>query len=209
MDGENKVLTKAWELFDNGHYQDAEKLYLECYNRRNASDDETRNVILMGLLYSSAFLGKYQEARSYCNSLMASARNEEEKHIAFHQFGMVERMAGNYEKAMAYFMEEESIIRAAFSADPFRLSANFYEQGYVALQMKQYTKAEQTMRAALDCAISAKDEMCKGCAYRGMGQIMAAVGNPEKASEFFAKAIVSFTDAGDLTAVEEIEIMLA
>lgn len=205
----SQSLSKAWDLFDNGRYREAEALYLACFAHIPPSDTGKFHAVLMGLLYTEAFLEKYDEARKYGNLLLKDAKDDDERHTAIHQLGMVERMAGNYKEAMALFSEEESIIHASFPEDHWRMSANFYEQGYVMLKMKQYAEAQEAMLMALDSAIQAKDEMCKGCAYRGMGEIMTAVGNSEKAMVFFEKAVVAFTNAGDWKAVEEIQANLA
>ena len=205
MNDISNALSKAWEMFDRGDFQGAEDLYLTCYEQIRPSDHENINIALMGLLYAEAFLEKYEEARKYGNILLHEAQDEEEKHIAIHQIGMVERMAGNYERAMELFMEEAHLISFSFPDDTLRMSANFYEQGYIALKMKDYAQAEKLMLMSLECAIKAKDEMCMGCAFRGMGELMEAVGNRASAIGYFRKAIAAFTTAGDWVAVEEMK----
>ena len=209
MDEQSKAFALAWEMFESGNYRDAEALYLQCFGSISPSDTENLKIVLNGLIYTEAFLGNYQEAEKYGIILLTQAENEEDRHIAVHQLGMVARMAGNYEKAMALFSEEEALIHSAFPDDPLRISANLYEQGYVALKIAQYERAEKNMLMALDHAITAGDEMCMGCAYRGMGEIMAAIGKSEVAVDYFKKAITAFANAGDQTAVEEIKAMLS
>ena len=203
-----KSLAMAWALFDKGDYQSAESLYLKCYDEISKSDAENFNTVLMGLMYTESFLKKYEEARKFGNLLLCEARNEEEKHIALHQLGMVERMAGNLSKANQLFVEEERLLFASFPNDYFRMSANLYEQGYIAFQMENYAQAENIMFMSLDYAIKARDDVCMGCAYRGMGEIMKAVGKVKTAMDYFEKAIVSFANAGDLIAVEEIKSVM-
>ena len=61
---------------------------------------------------------------------MELAPNDEELHIALHQAGMVERMAGNFEEAMRLFYQEEKVIQRAFPMDDLRITTNLYEQAY-------------------------------------------------------------------------------
>lgn len=204
MDGQSNALAKAWEMFDTGNYLAAETLYLQCLDLISSSDTGSLAIVLNGLIYTEAFLKKYDEAQKYGSMLLDQARNVDERHIAVHQLGMVARMAGNYEKAIALFSEEEALIHSAFPDDPLRISANLYEQGYVALKLTQYDKAEKSMLMSLDCAIKAKDHVCMGCAYRGMGEIMTAIGQAEKAFDYFENAIAAFTSAEDWIAVDEI-----
>lgn len=208
MNGIRKSLAMAWALFDKGDYQGAESLYLKCYDAISKSDAENVNAVRMGLIYTECFLKKYEEARKFGNILLSEARNEEEKHIALHQLGMIERMAGNYKKANVLFTEEERLLFASFPNDYFRMSANLYEQGYIAFLMENHAQAEKIMLMSLDYAIKARDDMCMGCAYRGMGEIMKAVGKVKTAMDYFEKAIASFANTGDLIAVEEIKSIM-
>ena len=208
MENLKGALEKAWELFDIGNYQDAESLYLECYDHISSMDMENVKVLLMGLMYTEAFLNKHNAAREYGCSLLGLARNCEEKHIALHQLGMVERMTGNFATAMELFIEEEIIIHTSFPNDSMRFSANLYEQGYTAHKLKQFEKAEKLMLQSLSYANASEDDICIGCSCRGMGEIMREIGNAEEAINYFEKAIAAFTNAGDLIAVEEIHKLM-
>ena len=204
MDHLKSALEKAWDLFDIGNYQDAEAQYLECYDYISSMDIENVKVLLMGLMYTEAYLGKFDAAREYGRSLLDLARNHEEQHIALHQLGMVERMAGNYATAMELFMKENNILHNSFPNDSARFSANLYEQGYTAHKLERFEKAEKLMLRSLEHAIQSQDDICIGCSCRGMGEIMQEIGNTEEAIKHFKKAIAAFTNAGDLIAVEEI-----
>ena len=203
-----RALEKAWKLFDEGKFSEAEALYLECFGNIDASDRENYNAALMGLIYVECFLGKYEAARKYGKILVEEAGSEEERHTAIHQNGMIERMAGNYAGAMELFIEEEKIIRGAFPEEFMLLAANLYEQGYVNLLMKNYDRAEAIMKISLENAMRSQDDMCIGCAYRGMGEILKATERAEEAMEYFRKATTAFRNAGDMTAVEEIESLM-
>ena len=45
----------------------------------------------MGLIYAESFLEHFAEARTYASQLISCAIDHEEKHIAIHQAGMIER----------------------------------------------------------------------------------------------------------------------
>mgnify|MGYP001183423016 CR=1 FL=1 len=103
-----ETLSKAWSLFDAGNYTDAETIYKECYAKIPSTDHDNYWQVLMGLIYAESFLEHYTEARTYASQLIACAIDHEEKHIAIHQAGMIERMAGAYDKAMNLFLQEEA-----------------------------------------------------------------------------------------------------
>lgn len=200
-------LDKAWQLFDSGAIETAETVYLECYRQVNSTDHEVYISVLMGLIYVESFLEKYDEARKYAEILIRIANSDEERHIAIHQYGMVERMAGNYSDAKTLFQREAELIHMAFADNDLILSANFYEQAYVELKIGNIDLAEKIMKLSWEHAIKAKDSMCIGCACRGMGEIFKVHGNTELAMQWFCKAIKAFSDAGDLIAVEEVKVL--
>ena len=88
-----ETLSKAWSLFDAGNYTDAETLYKECYAKIPSTDHDNYWQVLMGLIYAESFLEHFAEARTYASQLISCAIDHEEKHIAIHQAGMIERMA--------------------------------------------------------------------------------------------------------------------
>ena len=202
------MLQLAWEKFESGDYKGAEALYLACLQQTGSADAERYSAVLMGLVYTESFLEKYDEARRYGRRLLQEAKNAADQHVALHQLGMVERMAGNLPEAMRLFLEEERVICASFPDDDLRLAANLYEQAYVVFKRGELSKAEGVMRASLDRAAAAKDEMCMGCSFRGLGEILKAAGRADEAGACFGKAIAAFTKAGDGIAVEEIRNML-
>lgn len=200
-------LAKAWLLFDSGALDAAESVYLDCYRQVNSVNHEIHTSVLMGLIYIESFLEKYDEARKYAEILVKIANCDEEKHVAIHQYGMVERMAGNYSGAKTLFQQEAELIHVAFSDNDLILSANFYEQAYVELKTGNIDLAEEIMKLSLEHAMKAKDNVCIGCAYRGMGEIIKVRSNAELAMQWFYKAIEAFSDAGDLIAVEEVKTL--
>lgn len=116
-------------------------------------------------------------------------------------------MAGDYEKAMDYILQEEAVIREFFSDDPLVLSVNLYEQGYLSMKLNKLTSAEEIMRSALTFAEKSGDFISVGCAYRGLGEIMKASDEKDTADAYFKKAIEAFQQGGDPYAVEEVQAL--
>lgn len=187
-----ETLSKAWSLFDAGNYTDAETLYKECYAKIPSTDHDNYWQVLMGLIYAESFLEHFTEARTYASQLISCAIDHEEKHIAIHQAGMIERMAGAYDKAMNLFLQEEALIEKNFPDDALARSANLYEQGYVSMKLHDLPLAEKNMLSALDFAEKSNDLISIGCAYRGLGEILKASEKAEDAAVYFEKAIIAF-----------------
>ena len=200
-------VAKAWQLFDSGAIDAAEMLYLDCYRHASSSNHDTYTSVLMGLVYVESFLEKDDEARKYAEILVSIANSDEERHVAIHQYGMIERMAGNYSNAKTLFQQEMELICKTFADNDLILSANLYEQAYVELKTGNINLAEEIMKLSLEHAVKAKDGICIGCAYRGIGEIVKIRSNALQAKKWFYKAIEAFMDAGDLIAVEEVKVL--
>ncbi len=114
-------------------------------------------------------------------------------------------MAGNYAKALRIFGEEEELLQVHFPNRFDRLSANSYEQGYTRLQCGEFEEAQKRMAASVEYAMESKDAMCQGCAYRGMGEVLASLNAPEAAAGYFDRSIDAFRKAGDEIAVAQVE----
>ena len=145
----------------------------------------------MGLIYAESFLEHFAEARTYASQLISCAIDHEEKHIAIHQAGMIERMAGAYDKAMNLFLQEEALIEKNFPDDALARSANLYEQGYVSMKLHDLPLAEKNMLSALDFAEKSNDLISIGCAYRGLGEILKASEKAEDAAVYFEKTDIT------------------
>lgn len=204
-----EMLSKAWTLFDAGNYTEAEEIYKEYYAKIPSTDHDDYWQVLMGLIYVESFLKHFEEARTYASQLISCAIDHEEKHIAIHQAGMVERMAGAYEKAMELFLQEAALIEEFFPDDALVRSANLYEQGYVSMKRHDLPLAEKNMLSALDSAEKSNDPISIGCAYRGLGEIMTAASKTTDAAAYFKKAIDAFEKAGDTYGVEEVKELMS
>lgn len=198
-------LQRAWALFDDGHLDDARALYTACLARIPEEEHNAYCNALLGLVYVEAFAENYALARRYAQKLLARQTNADEKHIFLHQCGMVERMAGAFDAARAFFDEERTIIEEQCASDPMSLSANLYEQAIIGLKTGQCGQAMKQMLEAHAFGKACGDAMCVGCACRGLGEICLAMADEDNATEWFAKAIAAFSEAGDEKAVREIQ----
>ena len=106
------------------------------------------------------------------------------------------------------FKQEAEVIDIFFPQDDLRIGTNLYEQAYVKMKMGNLDKAEEIMNLSLEHAKMSSDDMCIGCAYRGLGEIMNAYEDCEQARAYFEKAIEAFGFTGDTIAVEEVKAML-
>lgn len=208
MDNFQEMISQAWMLFDDKRYDEARDVYIQCHENMSKDDLSAEVSVYMGLTYVEAFSGNYDLARDYANKLLSFATNEEDRHIYLHQLGMVERMAENYGTALSIFSDEESIINAAFPDGYDRLSANMYEQGYVNYRMGRIYEAKTLMKKAVSLAEKSEDFICKACACRGMGEILATMGDYAHAKEYFLKAIKEFRIAEDYKGAQEVETLL-
>ena len=200
-------LTTAWKLFDSGDAAGAEALYLQCLVHADTLENDALSFLYMGLIYAEGFLGKFQEARLYAKLLLQCAKNKKAMHTALHQSGMIERMAGNYVEAMAFFRQEIALIQDAFPKDDMLFAANLYEQGILHMNMNDLAQARERMQCSLTYALASQDTMCIGCSYRGLGEILCRSGQFSPADTCFLNAISAFQSAGDLVAVQEVENM--
>jgi len=197
-------LQRAWALFDDGRLCDARALYTACLAQLSEEAHDDYCNALLGLVYVEAFAENYALARQYAQKLLAQQRSPEEKHIYLHQCGMVERMAGAFDAAQAYFDEERRVIEEQLSSDPMRLSVNLYEQAIILLKTDRCEQAMARMLEAHAYGKACGDDMCIGCACRGLGEICLAMADRRKADEWFEQAIAAFSEAGDEKAVREV-----
>ncbi len=200
----NQIIEDAWLFFDRGEYSKSEDLYLKLIKMVDKHDVDMYWSVLMGLIYVECFLGKFREARKYVTDLFELAYDEDRRHIALHQSGMVERMAGDYNKAQVLFKEEYDVIMSHFSCDNMRIAVNLYEQGYVMLKMQKFFKAEIQMKEALTYALKSNDVMTLGCIYRGLGELYTQMHN-DTSAQCFKNAIVCFERANDSVAAKEVK----
>lgn len=211
MDQIRKKITVAFELFDQGKLQNAEKLYDECLAELTGGRSSEYKHVLHGMGYVKAHLNKFTEAREAYRELLHLAEEEQDKEeqaVALHQLGMVERMAGNLDEAFAYFQREHQRIEDIEENKPLMLAANYYEQGYLHLLKNDETLAEDLMNQSLDYAKMSGDPIAIACAYRGLGEIYLKSDERNQARKFLQLAIRYFKKENDFQAIKEIEMLL-
>ncbi len=211
MDQIRQKIIVAFELFDQGKLQDAEKLYDECLAELTGRRSSEYKQVLHGIGYVKAHLNKFIEAREAYRELLLLAEEEQDKEeqaVALHQLGMVERMAGNLDEAFAYFQQEHQRIEDIEENKHLMLAANYYEQGYLHLLKNEKALAENLMNQSLDHAKLSGDQIAIACAYRGLGELHLKSSERKQARNFLQQAIRYFKKGNDFQAIKEIEMLL-
>ena len=204
-------IDEAFELFDRGEYEQAEQMYLRCLDELKDEKSASYSSVLNGLGYVKSHQGQFEKAKQYFNGVLQIAFEEDDKNkeaMALHQLGMVERMAGKYESALAFFKREHKIWQQHFPDFYTGFSANSYERGFIAFKQEQHERAEKLFISALDYAKGAKSPVAKGCAYRGLGELNMAKLRFREAAIYFRKALLAFEEADDPTGAAEIQAHL-
>lgn len=204
-------INEAFELFDQGEYEQAEQVYLDCLSELKDRHSDSYKAVLNGLGYVKSHQGKFREAKQYFNELLnlsLEQADKKEEAMALHQLGMVERMAGEFEKALHFFTEEERVWSQHFSDFSVGFSANFYERGYIALMQERYEEAAELFWSSLDYAKAGNSLIAEGCAHRGMGEMEMAKNKVEQAGNHFQQALSAFEKAGDEMAAAEMQEFL-
>ena len=99
-------VARAWALMEEGRFKEVEALL------QGEPSPEAR----FALGYALAFQGRHAEALALYRGLY----EETGSHRAVHQVGMVRRMAGRLEEALAVFAEEARLL----PPDPLARSTN-------------------------------------------------------------------------------------
>ncbi|SFE37195.1 Tetratricopeptide repeat-containing protein [Lentibacillus persicus] len=201
-------LQRAFEFLNKGSLKQAEILYLECLDRIDDPSSTLYKQALHGLAYVKSELNQYTEANELYSELLRRARQESDSQneaIAYHQLGLVQRMAGNYEAALGFFAEELAIYDTFRSTPHLGFAANLYEQAMVHLGQENLTEAQRLMEEALDNAEKTDDFIVIGSLYRGLGDIYQQIARSDEAKKHYRNAANAYRQANDLKAVEEIE----
>lgn len=201
-------LEEAFTLFDKGEYTRAEEIYLNYLERSNNRNDDSYKAALHGLGYVKCFQGQFQEARDCYHELLELSieqADRKDEAATLHQLGMVQRMAGDHQKALQFFDAEYNIWFSEFPEFHVGFSANFYEKGMIALERKIYGEAMGFFDESLKQAKLADDLVAVGCAYRGLGEVFVAKSEKEQAIGYFQRAYSAFDEAGDGEGMREVQ----
>ena len=200
------AMTRAWAAFEREDWTQAEALYREILSAPILTSVE-RQGARFGLGYVLAYAQHFDEARELFVSLREQAAAGDDlafEHVALHQVGMVERMAGHWEAAQDCFERERELIARLGNA-PLAVAVNAYELGTVAQHLGRYGEAKAWLDLSLACAERTDDLIAAGCAHRGLGDRSSAQGQIEEALSCWRSAHASFLAAGDDRAASDVE----
>ena len=212
MNNISDQLRKAFEYFDQGYFRQAEMLYLKCIDQIDDTASIAFKQAVHGLGFVKSELGQYEAASDLYLTLLKLSVDEQDREaeaIAYHQLGMVERMAGQTEKASHYFEEELAILHAHFPQWELGYSANYYEQGMLYMQQQQWEKAYRMMMEALHYANKSLDQVAIGCAYRGLGDACRQTNRSKEALQHYQDARAVFRSVQDTRAISELDERIA
>jgi tetratricopeptide (TPR) repeat protein len=192
-------LEAAWAAFEREEFSSAESLF-----RSARYDLETANAARMGLVYVFARTGRFDEARDECRSLQLEAQatgDRQLEYVAWHQLGMVERMAGEFSVAL----EAERVLIALLEDPPLAVSANAYEQGILRAKLGRVDEARDWLRTALEAGQLSGDAVAEACALRALGEIAA---NETMRKALLVQSVAAFERAGDEIGALEVRAIL-
>lgn len=194
------MLQDVWLAIDERRYEQAESLL--------CSDAEVfpTRAGQMALGYIYAHTARCDEARRVFANLREQHRGDEWEHIAVHQQGRVERLAGRCEDALKFFTEERDLI--ADTADAHKLAVNALEAAQCHLKLGQYAEARDFLTQSAETAKTNDDPETLARAERALGELSVREGHPAAARVHFERAVVAFEQAEDEFGVRETQAML-
>lgn len=208
MGNNASLLTEAFKAFDAENWSEAEQLYRRAIKEAEGQNERYLNNALHMLAFTLAMKEAFRESLLLYERLLAKAQNASDEAIALHQIGMVYRMEKKYDKAIASFNKEKKLRVNSLRHDYVGFSANSYEFGQIAFEKEELQEAFTHFTEALDYGKSAYDQICIGCAHRGLGTYFDKVGAQNKAMQSFEKSISAFEEAGDSGGAEQVRGML-
>ncbi|WP_407538952.1 tetratricopeptide repeat protein [Deinococcus radiomollis] len=200
-----ELSAEAWAAFQREDWAAAEKIFREILSTPALIQDESRQA-WYGLGSVLACAEQFAEAREIFASLgqRAAARGDPAfEHVALHQLGMVERLAGNWAAAQQCFEHEREMIARLGNSD-LAVAVNAYELGTVAQHLGEQAEAKVWLDLSLARAERTDDLIAVGCAHRGLGDWLSAQGQEEEARRRWQAAHASFLRARDEKAAFDI-----
>ncbi len=200
------AMSRAWAAFGREDWVQAEALYQGILSDPALTSSEQQEA-RFGLGYVLAYTWRFDEAKEIFISLRQEAATRGDlafEHVALHQVGMVERMAGHWQAAQDCFECEREMIARLGNAD-LAVAVNAYELGTVAQHLGQQAEAKAWLDLSLACAARTDDLIAVGCAHRGLGDWFSAQGQSGEALSCWRSAQASFVAAGDENAASDVE----
>ncbi len=204
------AMTRAWAAFEREDWTQAEALYREILGDTALTSAEQQEARFC-LGYVLAHADHFNEAREIFASLRQEAATRGDlafEHVALHQVGMVERMAGHWQAAQDCFERERELIVRLGNAD-LAVAVNAYELGTAAQHLGQQAEAKAWLDLSLTCAERTDDLIAVGCAHRGLGDWSSAQGQLSEALSCWRSAHASFLAAEDNRAASDVERRLS
>jgi hypothetical protein len=198
----SEELARGWAAFEAEDFVASERFF-----RRARNEVSTMNEARVGLIFVFVRTGRFDLARDECHSMRLEAQalgDLQAEYAAVHQFGIVERLAGDLEAALTIFAEERELI-ARLESPPLAVSANAFEEGILRARLGDLDGGRDWLRISLEAAQLVGDATAEACALRGLGEI-AANGTMRKA--LLVQSAAAFERAGDDLAVQEVRALL-
>ncbi|WP_104990792.1 hypothetical protein [Deinococcus sp. NW-56] len=198
------MLPEVWAAIDREDWEEARK-------RLEADPDLLASRAgQMALGYVRAHTGDHAGAREVYGRLRQAHAGDPWEHIAVHQLGMVERLAGEHRAALRLFGEERALIGALPEAErPFKRAVNGYELVVCHLALGEVEQARAALEEALADAHAADDPMTLACLHRARGDLAAQGGDGAGARAAYQEAAAFFREADAERAATEVEARAA
>jgi tetratricopeptide (TPR) repeat protein len=194
-------LERAWNAFHSEDFEAAENLFRQC----NATTEEAREA-RSGLVYVYARTGRFEEARDSSESLRLEGialGDAGLEYAALHQLGIVERLAGQWKRALEVFADERAVI-VRLGQPPLPLCANAFETGILHGKLGDVDAARDWLRVALEAAGLAGDAGAEGSCLRALGELAA---NATMRRALFTQSAMAFERAGDEDSALEVRML--
>ncbi|MCP2013259.1 tetratricopeptide (TPR) repeat protein [Deinococcus sp. HSC-46F16] len=198
------MLPEVWAAIDREDWEEARK-------RLEADPDLLASRAgQMALGYVLAHTGDHAGAREVYGRLRQAHAGDPWEHIAVHQLGMVERLAGEHRAALRLFAQERALIGALPGAErPFKRAVNGYELVVNHLALGEAEQARAALEEALADAHAADDPMTLGCLHRARGELAAHGDDRAGARAAYQEAAAFFREAEDDRAAADAEARAA
>ncbi|MGK0554133.1 tetratricopeptide repeat protein [Macrococcus capreoli] len=203
----NEKIDNVFMLFEEDNKDEAIKLLQEIGNTVKQGDAHYSDYLL-NAAYIYAADNHFDKARETLRSLLESD-DAEDRQMAHHQLGLVERMDAEFDQSIEHFKAEQALINEHFADDTIKQSVNLYELGYVQLLNSQYDEGKASLESSLKLAELSEDDLSIAISNRALGELYAAQEEMDKAKQYFNEAKRYFRKDGDEFGVAEIEALEA
>lgn len=201
MDYIQQKLLNAYNAFEQNRLKQAEILYLACLDKIDNQETLEFKQALHGLALVKTAQEKFTEAREVYLQLLHRAESEQnldDQAMALHQLGMVERLSGNFKKALELFKSEEVIYKANEADFIVEYAVNLYEQALIFKTQNQFEQTNTSLQQSLNYAKSTEDKHLIGSVYALFGDLQLQQGFSKEAKDYYKQSLLSFETVEDL-----------